>query len=84
MIPIKDYTWPRRRMPWVTWGIIAVNIAVFLYQVSLGPAASAFMFAYAVVVITLLFRSLQRPPAIPTFHVIQVQSVPISGDICYT
>ena len=67
MIPIKDYPWPRRRIPWVTWGIIAVNIAVFLYQVSLGPAASAFMFAYAVVVITLLFRSRLRPPTTTSY-----------------
>src|SRR5207237_209422 len=49
MIPIKDYPGPRRRMPWVTWGLIAVNIAVFLYQVSLGSNAPAFMFAYSVV-----------------------------------
>src|SRR5437763_4425194 len=53
MIPIKDYPGPRRRLPWVTWGIIAVNIVVFLYQVSLGSAASAFMFAYSVVPIAL-------------------------------
>ena len=49
MIPIKDYAGPRRRLPWVTWGLIVVNIVVFLYQVSLGPDAPAFMFAYAVV-----------------------------------
>lgn len=49
MIPIKDYPGPRRRLPWVTWGLILANIAVFLYQVSLGDKASAFMFAYGVV-----------------------------------
>lgn len=36
-------------MPWMTWTIILLNIAIFLYQVSLGPDASAFMFAYSVV-----------------------------------
>jgi len=36
-------------MPWMTWAIILLNIAIFLYQVSLGPDASAFMFAYSVV-----------------------------------
>jgi membrane associated rhomboid family serine protease len=49
MLPIKDYPGPRRRMPWMTWAIILLNIAIFLYQVSLGPNASAFMFAYSVV-----------------------------------
>jgi membrane associated rhomboid family serine protease len=49
VIPIKDYPGPRRRLPWATWGLIAVNVVVFLYQVSLGPDAQAFMFAYGVV-----------------------------------
>lgn len=53
MIPIKDYAGPRRRLPWITWAIIALNVAVFLYQVSLGSNASAFMFAYAVVPVAL-------------------------------
>ncbi len=72
MIPIKDYAGPRRRIPLVTWGIIAVNIAVFLYQVSLGPAASAFMFAYSVVPVALVHGIPQTslpgvPPNLP-FH----------------
>jgi membrane associated rhomboid family serine protease len=49
VIPLKDYPGPRRTMPWVTWGIIAINIVVFLYQLWLGPYAEAFMFAYSVV-----------------------------------
>jgi membrane associated rhomboid family serine protease len=49
MIPIKDYPGPRRRLPVVTWSIIIINIAIFLYQVSLGPDAKGFMFAYSVV-----------------------------------
>ncbi|MFL5701050.1 MAG: rhomboid family intramembrane serine protease [Ktedonobacteraceae bacterium] len=53
MIPIKDYPGPRRRMPWMTWAIIAVNVIVFLYEVSLGPNAAAFMFAYSVVPVAL-------------------------------
>ncbi len=54
MIPLKDYPGPRRTMPWVTWALIAINIAVFLYQVSLGSAAGAFMFAYSVVPVALV------------------------------
>lgn len=49
MIPIKDYPGPRRRVPWITWGLIAANVVIFLYQLSLGPEAQAFMFAYSVV-----------------------------------
>jgi membrane associated rhomboid family serine protease len=36
MIPIKD-TVPHRRTPVMTWAIIAVNIAVFLYEVARPP-----------------------------------------------
>jgi membrane associated rhomboid family serine protease len=54
LIPIKDYPEPRRRIPWITWSLIAINIVVFLYQVSLGSAAAAFMFAYAVVPVALV------------------------------
>jgi membrane associated rhomboid family serine protease len=49
VIPLKDYPGPRRSLPWVTWGLIATNIAVFLYQVSLGSAVTDFVFAYSVV-----------------------------------
>jgi membrane associated rhomboid family serine protease len=38
VIPIKDDN-PIRRTPWVTIAIIALNIAVFLYESSLGDAA---------------------------------------------
>src|SRR5438067_12421476 len=72
MLPIKDYPGPRRRLPWVTWGIIAVNIVVFLYQVSLGPDAPAFMFAYSVVPVALTHgvpqTSLPGVPAHLPFH----------------
>jgi membrane associated rhomboid family serine protease len=36
LIPIRD-TVPHRRTPVLTWAIIAVNLAVFLYEVSLPP-----------------------------------------------
>lgn len=72
MIPIKDYPGPRRRIPWVTWGLIAVNIIVFLYQVSLGSDAQAFMFAYSVVPVALAHgipqTSLPGVPANLPFH----------------
>jgi membrane associated rhomboid family serine protease len=36
MIPIRD-TIPSRRTPVMTWSLIAINTAVFLYQLTLGP-----------------------------------------------
>jgi membrane associated rhomboid family serine protease len=36
MIPVRD-TVPRRRAPVVTWSIIAVNVGVFLYELTLAP-----------------------------------------------
>jgi len=36
MIPIKD-TIPHRNQPFVTWAIIAVNVAVFLFELTLDP-----------------------------------------------
>jgi membrane associated rhomboid family serine protease len=72
VIPIKDYPGPRRRMPWVTWGLIAVNVLVFLYQVSLGSNVQVFMFAYSVVPVALAHgipqTSLPGVPANLPFH----------------
>jgi membrane associated rhomboid family serine protease len=36
LIPIRD-TIPHRRTPVMTWALIAVNVAVFLYELSLPP-----------------------------------------------
>jgi membrane associated rhomboid family serine protease len=38
MFPIRDNV-PRRTTPFVTWAIIAVNAAVFLFELTLPPAA---------------------------------------------
>ncbi|MBO0782233.1 MAG: rhomboid family intramembrane serine protease [Ktedonobacteraceae bacterium] len=72
MIPIQDNPGPRRSMPWVTWGLIIINVAVFLYQVSLGPDAESFMLAYSVVPLAIVNGVPQTslpgvPPGIP-FH----------------
>jgi membrane associated rhomboid family serine protease len=37
MIPIRD-TVPRKTVPVVTWSLIAINVAVFVWELSLGPA----------------------------------------------
>jgi membrane associated rhomboid family serine protease len=49
LIPLKNMD-PRRSLPIITLIIIAVNIAVFLYQLSLGPqAADAFVRTWGLV-----------------------------------
>ncbi|HLY26223.1 MAG TPA: rhomboid family intramembrane serine protease [Aggregatilineales bacterium] len=39
MLPISDSDTPGRRFPIVTWLLIAVNVLVFLYELSLGTGA---------------------------------------------
>jgi rhomboid family protein len=49
MFPVSDVI-PSRTVPFVTVGLILVNALVFLYEVTLGPAAlRAFMASYAVI-----------------------------------
>jgi membrane associated rhomboid family serine protease len=36
MIPLRDTT-PRRRTPWVTWGLIALNVFLFLQERAMPP-----------------------------------------------
>ncbi len=54
MIPLRDDPGPRRSMPWVTWGLILINVLVFLYEVSLGSRTNDFIFAYSVVPIAIV------------------------------
>ena len=49
MFPVSDVI-PSRTVPFVTIGLIVLNSLIFLYQVTLGPAAlNAFMASYAVI-----------------------------------
>jgi membrane associated rhomboid family serine protease len=49
LIPLKDLT-PRRSFPIVTLLLILVNVAIFLYQITLSPhAAQTFVNTYAVI-----------------------------------
>ena len=48
MIPLRD-TIPSATVPVVNYGIIAVNVAVFLYEASLGRHLEAFVFAHGLV-----------------------------------
>src|SRR5512146_1663308 len=49
MIPLKDYAGQRRRFPFITYLLIAINIVVFFYELSQGPQAQGFICAYGVV-----------------------------------
>jgi membrane associated rhomboid family serine protease len=49
LIPLKDLT-PRRSFPIVTLLLILINVAVFIYQITLAPhAAQVFVNTYAVI-----------------------------------
>lgn len=48
MIPLRDNV-PSSRRPYVTYGILGLNVAVFLYQLSLGKDLGSFIDAYSVV-----------------------------------
>jgi membrane associated rhomboid family serine protease len=49
VIPLKDLT-PRRSFPVITLVLIAVNVVIFLHQISLSPpAGEAFVRAYGLV-----------------------------------
>lgn len=43
MIPLQDLN-PRRNPPLVTWGLIVVNVLVFLYELSLSPSMRELFF----------------------------------------
>lgn len=58
MIPLRDQN-PSRSTPVVTCGLIALNAAIFFYELSLGPDLRDFMFAWGVIPAQLM-NSLQR------------------------
>lgn len=49
MVPLKDYN-PGQRTPYMTYGLIVLNLSIFLYGISLSPAdLSAFFQTWAVI-----------------------------------
>jgi membrane associated rhomboid family serine protease len=48
MIPLRDNAAPRRLTP-INVALIAANIAVFVYELSLGPRVAAFVERFALV-----------------------------------
>ncbi|MCS6994362.1 MAG: rhomboid family intramembrane serine protease [Anaerolineales bacterium] len=48
MIPIRDEN-PTRRVPFVNYALIVLNVLVFLWQVSLGPAGEVVLYRMALI-----------------------------------
>ncbi len=59
MIPLGDSV-PRRRFPWVTYSLIAINVVVFLIELSYGSRVQTLFYRYGVVP-KLLFEWKQHP-----------------------
>ncbi|MEQ9519922.1 MAG: rhomboid family intramembrane serine protease [Parvibaculum sp.] len=65
MIPLSDEN-PVGRVPFVTWGLIATCVTVFLWQISLSDKAVTGLFlAYGVVPAQLFDQSVQRTSFVP-------------------
>jgi hypothetical protein len=62
MIPIRD-TVPRRSAAFVTWLLIAVNVGVFVWEISMGAGAEREILRLAFVPARFLGRSGTGPPA---------------------
>jgi membrane associated rhomboid family serine protease len=59
MLPLKDDI-PSRSIPWVNLGLIVVNSAVFLWEVSLGEGVRSVIASYGIVPNQLLADGLSR------------------------
>lgn len=64
MVPLRDNN-PTRIVPYVTYALIAINILVFIYQLSLGPGLEAFFRTWAVVPIKLTASFAGEPTGLP-------------------
>jgi membrane associated rhomboid family serine protease len=64
VVPLRDNN-PTRTVPVVTYAIIALNIAVFAYELSLGPQLEAFFRVWAVVPRELTASFAGAPSALP-------------------
>jgi membrane associated rhomboid family serine protease len=63
MIPLKDDN-PSRSTPFVTYGIIALCVLVFLWELSLGPAGAQRVVYALGVIPAVLLQGLELPPEI--------------------
>ncbi len=79
MFPFRDRLRPARR-PWVTWALLAVNVAVFVWEWSLpADALQAFLVAHAVVPARLSALDLGRPSGAWTASLATLRSMFLHG-----
>jgi membrane associated rhomboid family serine protease len=64
MIPIRDDPGPRRLTPFVNFTLILINVAVFVYELSLGEAVERLFFSAGVIPLEFA-RNQDIPPAAP-------------------
>ncbi|MDX2162835.1 MAG: rhomboid family intramembrane serine protease [bacterium] len=62
MLPVRDIN-PTRRLPIVTWGLIAINVVVFLWELSLSESQ-----------LTNVFRTLSVVPALASANPLSVET----------
>jgi membrane associated rhomboid family serine protease len=64
MVPLNDNN-PTRRVPYVTYVFIVLNILIFLYEVGLGPNLEAFFRVWAVTPRALTYSFAGEPTGFP-------------------
>lgn len=64
MVPLRDNN-PTRIVPFVTYALVAINIAVFVYELSLGDQLEAFFRVWAVVPRELTASFTGQPTGLP-------------------
>ena len=84
MIPIGDDPGPRRLTPIVTFTLIAINVVVFIYELSLGGAIEG-LFRSAGVIPLEFARNQDLPPAAPggTYYTTLLTSMFLHGGLLH-
>ena len=84
MIPIGDDPGPRRLTPIVTFALVAINILVFLYELSLGGAIEG-LFRSAGVIPLEFARNQDLPPPAPggTYYTTLLTSMFLHGGLLH-
>ncbi len=83
MLPISDSDAPGRRFPIVTWLLIAVNVLVFLYELSLGPRLDQFIQTWGAVPSVVVSGSLHGWLTLITSQFIHGGWVHIGGNMLF-
>lgn len=53
MLPLRDDI-PSSKRPYVTYSLVAINVFVYIYQMSLGSELRSFIYAYGVIPVNIL------------------------------